>query len=155
MARRSTTSAPAIGMAPPSTPEPPPYGTIGVRCARARRTTAATSAVVRGRNLNEKLNIAAIGAGGVVCLTGVGTGGRTATMPVADIAAQVVLGNQVLVGSVNANKRHWYKAGQVLARADRDWLARLVSRREPPAEFARALRRTPDDIKVVVQFSGA
>ncbi len=99
--------------------------------------------------------VAAIGAGGVVCLTGVGTGGRTATMPVADIAAQVVLGNQVLVGSVNANKRHWYKAGQVLARADRDWLARLVSRREPPAEFARALSRTPDDIKVVVQFSGA
>ncbi|HEY9507704.1 MAG TPA: glucose 1-dehydrogenase [Gemmatimonadales bacterium] len=99
--------------------------------------------------------VAAIGAGGVVCLTGVGTGGRTATMPVADIAAQVVLGNQVLVGSVNANKRHWYKAGQVLARADRDWLARLVSRREPPAEFARALRRTPDDIKVVVQFSDA
>ena len=73
--------------------------------------------------------VAAIGAGGVVWLTGVGPGGRTATMPVADIAAQVVLGNQVLVGSVNANKRHWYKAGQVLARADRDWLARLVSRR--------------------------
>jgi threonine dehydrogenase-like Zn-dependent dehydrogenase len=100
-------------------------------------------------------SIAAIGAGGVVCLTGVGTGGRTGIVPVADVAANVVLGNQVVVGSVNANKRHWYKAGQVLARADRAWLARLVTRRERPGDFARALRRTPDDIKVVVQFAQA
>src|SRR5688572_5442567 len=93
-------------------------------------------------------SVAAIGAGGVVCLTGVGTGGRTGVVPVADVAAHIVLGNQVVVGSVNANKRHWYKAGQVLARADRDWLARLVTRRERPEEFARALKRTPDDVKV-------
>jgi threonine dehydrogenase-like Zn-dependent dehydrogenase len=100
-------------------------------------------------------SVAAIGAGGIVCFTGVGTGGRTGVVPVADVAAHIVLGNQVVVGSVNANKRHWYKAGQVLARADRDWLARLVTRRERPEEFSRALRRTPDDIKVVVQFAEA
>ena len=100
-------------------------------------------------------SVAGIGAGGVVCLTGVGTGGRTGVVPVADIAAHIVLGNQVFVGSVNANKRHWYKAGQVLARADRKWLARLVSRREQPENFSRALERTPDDIKVVVQFAEA
>ena len=40
----------------------------------------------------------------------------------ADVAAAMVLQNNVIVGSVNANKRHWYKAGQVLARADaRGW----------------------------------
>jgi hypothetical protein len=54
---------------------------------------------------------------------------------------------------VNANKRHWYKATRVLAHADRSWLARLVTRREPPAEFKRALARQPDDIKVVIQFA--
>jgi glucose 1-dehydrogenase len=100
-------------------------------------------------------SVAAIAAGGVVCLTGVGTGGRTGIVPVADVAASIVLSNQVVVGSVNANKRHWYKAGQVLARADLAWLARLVTRRERPEEFGRALKRTPDDIKVVVQFSDA
>jgi len=100
-------------------------------------------------------SVAAIGAGGVVCLTGVGTGGRTGIVPVADVAANIVLGNQVVVGSVNANKRHWYKAGQVLARTDHEWLGRLVTRRERPEEFATALRRTPDDIKVVVQFADA
>jgi len=61
----------------------------------------------------------------------------------------------VVVGSVNANKRHWYKAGQALARADRAWLARLVSRRERPENFACALKREPEDIKVVIQFSEA
>jgi len=58
------------------------------------------------------------------------------------------------VGSVNANKRHWYKAGQVLARADRSWLASLITRREKPEEFLKALARQPDDIKAVIQFSG-
>ena len=100
-------------------------------------------------------SMAGIGAGGVVCLTGVGTGGRTSSVPIADAAARMVLGNLVLVGSVNANKRHWYKAGQVLARADRPWLGRLVTRRERPEDLSRALHRTPDDIKVVVQFSEA
>jgi threonine dehydrogenase-like Zn-dependent dehydrogenase len=94
-----------------------------------------------------------IGAGGVVCLTGIGSGGRTTSLPLADAASAIVLSNNVIVGSVNANKRHWYKAAQDLARADREWLARLVSRREPPADFARALHRTPDDVKVVLQFT--
>lgn len=96
-----------------------------------------------------------VAAGGVVCLTGVGSGGRVATLPVADVAANLVLRNNVIIGSVNANKRHWYKAGAALARADRDWLGRLLTRRERPEEFARALARGPDDIKVVVQFSEA
>ena len=99
--------------------------------------------------------IRGIGAGGVVCLTGVGTGGSTISSSVADVAAAAVLKNNVVVGSVNANKRHWYKAGLALARADRAWLARLVTRREPPEEFLRAFQRQPDDIKVVIQFAQA
>jgi hypothetical protein len=54
---------------------------------------------------------------------------------------------------VNANKRHWYKAAQVLARADRAWLARLVTRCVGPEDFMAALHRQPDDIKVVIQFA--
>ena len=98
-------------------------------------------------------SIRSIGAGGIVCLTGVGTGGHTIGPATADVAAGAVLRNNVLIGSVNANKRHWYKAGEALARADRAWLAQLVTRRERPNDFARALQRTPDDIKVVVQFA--
>jgi threonine dehydrogenase-like Zn-dependent dehydrogenase len=97
--------------------------------------------------------VRAVAAGGVVCLTGVGSGGRTTGFSTADVAATMVLRNNVVVGSVNANKRHWYKAGQALARADRAWLSRLVTRREPPERFGHALARKPDDIKVVIQFS--
>jgi glucose 1-dehydrogenase len=96
-----------------------------------------------------------VGSGGVVCLTGVGTGGDAIGPPVADIAAAAVLKNNVVVGSVNANKRHWYRATQVLAHADRAWLARLITRREPPEQFMRALQRQPEDIKVVIQFAQA
>ncbi len=99
--------------------------------------------------------IQVVGPGGVVCLTGVGSGGSTTGPGAADLATEAVLKNKVLVGSVNANRRHWYRAGQALARADRAWLARLVSRRERPEDFARALDRKPDDVKVVVQFSDA
>ena len=97
-------------------------------------------------------SIQQIGAGGILCLTGVGGGGRSGDV-VADVAAKVVLKNNVLVGSVNANKRHWYKASRALAEADRAWLDRLITRREKPANFQQALQRTPDDIKVVIQFS--
>jgi threonine dehydrogenase-like Zn-dependent dehydrogenase len=98
-------------------------------------------------------SIKAVAAGGVVCLTGVGSGGRTVGLNTADVATHLVLHNNVVVGSVNANKRHWYKAGQVLAKADPEWLAHLITRREPPAEFQHALERQPDDIKVVIQFA--
>jgi threonine dehydrogenase-like Zn-dependent dehydrogenase len=99
--------------------------------------------------------IQGVGAGGVVCLTGVGSGGRTVGLPTADVASAMVLRNNVVVGSVNANKRHWYKASEALARADRSWLSRLLTRRERPESFARALERGPDDIKVAIQFADA
>ena len=99
--------------------------------------------------------IQSVGSGGIVCLTGVGSGGASMGQATADVAAEMVLRNNAVVGSVNANKRHWYKAGEALARADRAWLERLLTRRESPADFAAALERRPDDIKVVIQFSGA
>jgi threonine dehydrogenase-like Zn-dependent dehydrogenase len=99
-------------------------------------------------------SIQKIAAGGIICLTGVGAGG-VATRAVADVAAAAVLKNNVLVGSVNANKRHWYKATEVLARANRKWLSRLITRREKPENFKQALERRADDIKVVIQFSEA
>jgi threonine dehydrogenase-like Zn-dependent dehydrogenase len=97
-------------------------------------------------------SIQKIGAGGIVCLTGVGAGG-IAGRAVADVATAAVLKNNVIVGSVSANKRHWYKAGEALARADRSWLARLITRRERPENFAKALERRAEDVKVVIQFS--
>jgi len=99
--------------------------------------------------------IVAVGAGGVVCLTGVGSGGRTVGLATADVATELVLQNNVVVGSVNANRRHFYRGAEALARADRDWLSRLVSRRVAPDRIHEAFDRGPDDIKVVVEFTSA
>jgi threonine dehydrogenase-like Zn-dependent dehydrogenase len=95
----------------------------------------------------------AIGASGVVCLTGVGHAGAVPKIATADIASSAVLKNNIVCGSVNANKRHWYKAAEALARADRGWLERLITKRERPENFAQALARNSDDIKVIIQFS--
>ncbi len=94
-----------------------------------------------------------LAASGILCLAGVGHGGSVPTVPPADVASGAVLKNNVVLGSVNANKRHWYKAGEALAKADRSWLARLITRREQPENFQNALARKPEDIKVLIQFS--
>ena len=94
-----------------------------------------------------------VGSGGIVCLTGVGKGGAAPDWAIADIAAATVLQNNVIVGSVNANKRHWYKAGLALSKADRKWLERLITRREKPENFQQVLYRQPGDIKNIIQFS--
>jgi threonine dehydrogenase-like Zn-dependent dehydrogenase len=97
-------------------------------------------------------SIQKIGAGGIICLTGVGAGG-VASRAGGAAAAPRGQKKKKRVGSVNANKRHWYKAAQALAGADRKWLSRLITRCEKPENFMQALERTPDDIKVVIQFS--
>jgi threonine dehydrogenase-like Zn-dependent dehydrogenase len=98
-------------------------------------------------------SIGKIGSNGIICLTGIGHGGTVTSAGTAEVASASVLNNNVIVGSVNANKRHWYKAAQILAHADRSWLTRLITRREKPENFKSALDRKPDDIKVILQFS--
>jgi len=59
---------------------------------------------------------------------------------------------RMIIGSVNANKRHWYRAGENLAHADPAWLGKLITRREMPENFKHVLGRGPDDVKVIIQF---
>ena len=99
-------------------------------------------------------SIRQVGPGGVVCLTGVGSGGANSGLSPADLGKELVLQNNVVIGSVNANRRHFYRAAEVLAGADREWLGRLITRRVAPHAIDEALQRGPDDIKVVVDFGG-
>jgi len=93
--------------------------------------------------------------GAIICLTGVGAPVVPDASSPTSAASDAVLKNLVLFGSVNANRRHYYRAAQVLARADRSWLEQLVTRRVRLEEFERALERQPDDIKVVIEFAAA
>ena len=96
-----------------------------------------------------------LGPGGVVCLTGVSSGGRTIDIDGGLLNRNMVLENEAVVGSVNANRRHYEAAAQALAKADRSWLERVVSRRVPLEQWSQALERQPDDVKVVIQVGPA
>jgi threonine dehydrogenase-like Zn-dependent dehydrogenase len=64
----------------------------------------------------------------------------------------MVLKNEGVVGSVNANRRHYEAAADALAKADRGWLSKLLTRKVPIESFASALERQPDDVKVVIEM---
>jgi threonine dehydrogenase-like Zn-dependent dehydrogenase len=97
-------------------------------------------------------SLATVAPGGIICLTGVGSPLATPTAWGESLATRIVLNNIVVFGSVNANRRHYFRAAKALASADRGWLARLITRRVEPSQFERALKPGAEDIKVVVQF---
>jgi threonine dehydrogenase-like Zn-dependent dehydrogenase len=90
---------------------------------------------------------------GIVCLTGVSPRGRNITLDLGGLNRDIVLENDVVFGSVNANLHHYELAADALARADRAWLESLISRRVPLEEFEDALEKRDDDVKVVLDLS--
>jgi threonine dehydrogenase-like Zn-dependent dehydrogenase len=90
---------------------------------------------------------------GIVCLTGVSSGGRPVRADVGAANRDIVMENDVVVGSVNANLRHHAAAAEALHAADPAWLDRLISRRVPLKRFAEAFTPQPGDIKVVLDLA--
>ena len=107
--------------------------------------TGASSVVldVMGRNAPE----------GIVCLAGISSGGHKLQFDIGALNRSMVLENDVVFGTVNANRRHYRAAADALAKADKDWLARLITRRVPLARWQEAFEQRPDDIKVVLDFA--
>ena len=97
--------------------------------------------------------IGRLSPGGIVCLTGIGPPDAVG-VPAAKLSTEAVLKNLVVFGSVNANRRHYYRAAKALATADRGWLAQLVTRRVGLEQVQEGLRRAPDDVKVIVDVTG-
>ena len=93
------------------------------------------------------------GHDGIVCLTGVSPTGRNVTLDAGALGREIVLQNDAVFGSVNANRAHYERAAQALADADAGWLQQLVTRRVPLDSFAAALERQGEDVKVVLEFS--
>ncbi len=96
----------------------------------------------------------AMAANGVLCLTGVSAKGRSLGIDAGEINRHMVLENDVVFGSVNANRSHYEAAAEALAKAGPSWLARVISRRVPLERWQEAYQRQPDDVKVVLQLSG-
>jgi len=89
----------------------------------------------------------------IVCLAGLSTAGRMIDLDAGLLNRTMVLENQVVFGTVNANRRHYEDAAQALGMADRDWLGRMISRRVGLDHWPQALEHRKGDIKVVLDFT--
>ncbi|GAB2655472.1 glucose 1-dehydrogenase [Saccharopolyspora gloriosae] len=88
----------------------------------------------------------------ITVLTGIAGHDRTLPVPAGAINDELVLDNDVVVGSVNANLRHYQQAVRSLADADPAWLGDLISRRVPLDSWTEVLTRADDDVKPVVDL---
>src|SRR3984957_15043787 len=92
-------------------------------------------------------------SGGIVCLVGVSAPGQNLQVDIGGLNRTMVLDNDTVFGTVNANRKHYQDAVAVLERADKNWLGRLITRRVPVEQWTQSLAPQPDDIKVVVDFT--
>jgi threonine dehydrogenase-like Zn-dependent dehydrogenase len=90
---------------------------------------------------------------GILCLIGVTSPGNAFKLDIGRINRSIVLDNDVIFGSVNANRSHYASAADALAHADRAWLARLITRRVPLERWSEALEQRAGDIKVMIEFA--
>jgi threonine dehydrogenase-like Zn-dependent dehydrogenase len=98
----------------------------------------------------------ALALNGVYVLTGIPGGDRPVQIPGAELLRQIVLDNQVMVGSVNAARDHYQMAVDDLSHAHLVWgdhVDKLITDHVPAADFATALsHHTADEIKVVLEW---
>lgn len=92
---------------------------------------------------------------GIVCLTGVSSPGHRLAVDAGGLNREIVLDNDVVIGSVNANPRHYAAAADALAKADPGWLARLITRRVPLDRAHEAFTAGDEDVKVVIALDGS
>jgi threonine dehydrogenase-like Zn-dependent dehydrogenase len=90
---------------------------------------------------------------GIVCLLGVTAPRHEFKLDIGLINRTLVLDNDTVFGAVNANRQHYEAAAQALARADRSWLACLITRRVAIDQWTDAVQRRPGDIKVIIDFA--
>jgi threonine dehydrogenase-like Zn-dependent dehydrogenase len=97
--------------------------------------------------------MATTGVDGVTCLTGVSSPGRQRGVDFGGLNREIVLQNDIVFGSVNANRGHYTAAAEALRQADRGWLDGLLTRRVPLTGFEAAFDSGPGDVKVVLEVA--
>jgi threonine dehydrogenase-like Zn-dependent dehydrogenase len=96
-----------------------------------------------------------LGPNGVCILSSVTGGQKMVEMDLATWNREVVLGNRLIFGTVNASRLHFEMGRRDLEAIEEllpGWLERLITRRIPFTDAIRAMERAPDDIKTVLTF---
>jgi threonine dehydrogenase-like Zn-dependent dehydrogenase len=87
----------------------------------------------------------------IVCLTGLSPAPSDVKLELAPWNQAMVLNNQVVFGTVNANRRHYQQAAEALARAGKAWLERLITRKIRLREkWQQAYEKVRGDVKTVI-----
>ena len=92
---------------------------------------------------------------GVLCLVGVSGASHNISVEASGFNNQLVLGNRLVFGSVNANLVDFKSGVGHLGDIDRQWpgiLESILTRRVPFSQYQEAFERHPDDIKVVMEM---
>jgi glucose 1-dehydrogenase len=91
-------------------------------------------------------------AAGVVCLTGVSPVSRPVEVDAGSLSRDIVLRNDVVFGTVNANRGHYDLAVRALGQADHGWLRGMITRRLPLDRAEEAFEQDAEEIKVVIDL---
>ena len=97
-----------------------------------------------------------LGANGVLCLLSLTAGSKTAVQPVEKINQQLVLGNRVVFGSVNANHRHFRMGLKDLGAIEKTWpgvLKQLITTQMPWEQYGRWFGQRSSGIKSTLEIS--
>lgn len=97
-----------------------------------------------------------LGRNGVLCLLSVTGGSKTAEQPIEKINQQLVLGNQVVFGSVNANPRHFAMGLRDFSTIERKWpgvLKQLITTRLPWEQYNNWFGQRGSGIKTTLEIS--
>jgi threonine dehydrogenase-like Zn-dependent dehydrogenase len=100
--------------------------------------------------------IDALAVNGIYVATGIPGGNRPLNLSADSLMKQLVLKNQVLLGSVNASLHHYQMAVADLRGSLERWpsvIKAVITDRVPYTDFSRALKQpSPEEIKVVVEW---
>jgi len=97
-----------------------------------------------------------LGSNGVLCLLSITGGSKTADQPIEKINQQLVLGNQVVFGSVNANARHFAMGVKDFSTIERKWpgvLKQLITTRLPWEQYNNWFGQRGSGIKTTLEIS--
>ncbi len=100
--------------------------------------------------------LSALGINGLYVLTGIPGGDRPINIDGPGLIRQLVLRNQVMVGSVNASRKHFQMAVDDLRKAQETWkntVERLLTHRFHYTQYEQALSlRSTDEIKSILEW---